>query len=77
VLKSQEFLSARPYNKAFAETFNHVRDFWAVPEYAKLLESCQKNLNAAVVKQLTPKQALDNIARECQAAFKAAGYPKA
>jgi multiple sugar transport system substrate-binding protein len=76
VLKSEEFLKATPYNAVFAETFNHVRDFWSVPEYAKLLESTQRNLNAAVVKQLTPKQAIDNIAKDHQAVFKAAGYPK-
>ncbi len=76
VLKSEEFLKARPYNPAFAETFNHVRDFWAVPEYAKLLESTQRNLNGAIVKQLTAKQAIDNIAKDHQTVFKEAGYPK-
>jgi multiple sugar transport system substrate-binding protein len=76
VLKSEDFLKAQPYNPAFAETFDHVRDFWAVPEYAKLMESTQRNLNAAVVKQQTPKQAIDSIAKDMQAVFKAAGYPK-
>jgi multiple sugar transport system substrate-binding protein len=76
LLKSEEFLNAQPYNPAFAETFDHVRDFWAVPEYAKLMDSTQRNLNAAVVKQLTPKQAIDNIAKETQAVFKQAGYLK-
>ena len=46
-------------------------------DYAKLLESCQRNLNAAIVKQLTPQQAIDTIAKETQAVFKSAGYPKA
>ncbi len=76
VLKSEEFLRARPHNPVFAETFDHVRDFWTVPEYAKLLDSSQRHLNAAVVGELTPKQALDNIAKEHQAVFKEAGYPK-
>ena len=47
------------------------------PEYAKLMDSTQRNLNAAVVKQQTPKQAIDNIAKETQAVFKQAGYLKA
>jgi len=77
VMASEDFLKAAPYNPAFAESFKHVRDFWAVPEYAKLLDSCQKHWNAAVVGQETPQQAMDNVAKEHQAIFDKAGKPKA
>src|SRR5262249_40601006 len=35
VLKSDAFLKATPYNKAFADTMFMVKDFWATPEYAE------------------------------------------
>ena len=38
VLKSDEFQNATPYNKAFYETMFKVKDFWAMPEYAELLQ---------------------------------------
>src|SRR5690606_25736165 len=38
VLESEEFQNATPYNKAFYETMFKVKDFWAVPEYAELLQ---------------------------------------
>ena len=41
VLKSDEFQNATPYNKAFYETMFKVKDFWAVPEYAELLQPAQ------------------------------------
>jgi multiple sugar transport system substrate-binding protein len=76
VLQSKEFQSIAPYNPAFVESMKYVRDFWAVPEYAELLQACQVQWNAAVTKQKTPKQAMDELAKEHEAIFKKAGYPK-
>lgn len=76
VLESPEFQKIAPYNPAFVESMKYVRDFWAVPEYAELLQSCQIHLNAAVTGQKTPKQALDDIAKEHEAIFRKAGYLK-
>src|SRR4029079_4691206 len=42
ILKSDEFQNATPYNKAFYETMFKVRDFWALPEYAELLDESQQ-----------------------------------
>jgi hypothetical protein len=38
VLKSSEFQNATPYNKAFYDTMFMVKDFWATPEYAEVLD---------------------------------------
>lgn len=50
VLRSKEFLTAKPYNPAFAESMQYARDFWAVPEYAELLKACQDIWNDAIVR---------------------------
>lgn len=76
VLESEEFLSAKPFNPVFAASFPHLRDFWTIPEYASLLESCQRHWNAAVVGQENPKQAMDAIAKEHTEILKKAGILK-
>lgn len=74
VLKSDTFLNATPYNKAFAASFPYLRDFWAIPEYAELLEACQTNWSAAIVGAKDPKKALDAIVRKHEEIFEDAGY---
>jgi len=75
VLKSDAFLDATPYNRAFMESMFIVKDFWANPEYADLLESIQRNLHQYIVAdQGTAQQALDNIAEDWDKTFKKYGY---
>ena len=74
VLQSDIFLEATPFNKAFAASFPYLRDFWAIPEYAELLDVCQTNWNAAIVGLKSPKEALDEIARKHEQIFEEAGY---
>ena len=74
VLESDEFLKMNPYNPAFVESLDYLRDFWAVKEYADLLQKCQEHWNAAVTGQKTAKEAMDDLARDHEAIFKAAGY---
>jgi multiple sugar transport system substrate-binding protein len=65
VLASPEFLEVAPFNAAFAETMNFVKDFWNIPVYGQLLEPVQRNLHNYVVGgQGTAQEALDNIANE-------------
>src|SRR5438034_661097 len=49
VLQSEKFRKATPYNQAFYETMFMVKDFWAVPEYAELLDSMNKRLHPFIV----------------------------
>jgi len=76
VLESDEFLKMNPYNPAFVESLKYVRDFWAVPEYAELLQKCQVHWNAAVTGLETPKEAMDSLAKEHEEIFERAGYYK-
>jgi len=74
VLRSDTFMNATPFNHAFAESFPYLRDFWAVPEYAELLEVCQTNWSAVIVGTKSPKAALEEIARKHKQIFEDAGY---
>ncbi len=74
VLQSDTFKMATPFNEAFAASFPYLRDFWAVPEYAELLEACQTNWSEAISKIKSPKEALDAIARKHEEIFEDAGY---
>jgi multiple sugar transport system substrate-binding protein len=77
VLKSKAFLEDTPYNQAFYETMFMVKDFWAVPEYAELLEICQRNWHQYVVGgKGTAKAAMDDIADGWEKIFKREGRLK-
>jgi multiple sugar transport system substrate-binding protein len=76
LLNSPEFINAKPYNKAMAESFQFVKDFWTIPEYAALLEVTQKYWTAACAGMMTPKEAMDAVAKEHTQILKDAGYLK-
>jgi len=61
-LDSPEFLEANPWNKVYAESVPRLRDMWNVPEYAKLIDIENTNVNAALNGAKDPQQALDDIA---------------
>ena len=74
VLESAEFQNATPYNKAFYETMFKVKDFWAVPEYAELLQQFNQRVYPYVVNgQGTAKETLDALTADWQATFKKYG----
>ncbi len=65
VLKSDEFQNATPYNKAFYDTMFMVKDFWATPEYAEILDQFNQNIYPYVVGGEGEAQAvLDKTAAE-------------
>ncbi len=77
VLASEAFLKAQPYNPAFADTMQVVKDFWNVPVYGQLLEVTQRELQAYVVGgQGTAKEVLDRIAEEHDRILRQAGLIK-
>ena len=74
VLKSDEFRKATPYNEAFYQTMFMVKDFWAVPEYAELLEQMKNRIGPFVVNgEGTAKDALDGVAKDWADTFKKYG----
>ena len=77
VLKSDKFRKATPYNEAFYQTMFMVKDFWAVPEYAELLDSMNKRLHPFVVgNKGTAQEALNGVANDWETAFKKYGRIK-
>jgi multiple sugar transport system substrate-binding protein len=74
VLKSDEFRKATPYNEAFYQTMFKVKDFWAVPEYAELLNAANQRIYPYIVGgEGTAKEALDALAGDWKATFKKYG----
>ncbi len=74
VLKSEEFQNATPYNKAFYETMFKVKDFWAVPEYAELLQQLNQRIYPYMIGgEGTAKETLDALAADWNATFKKYG----
>lgn len=70
VLESEEFQNATPYNKAFYETMFKVKDFWAVPEYAELLQQANQRLYPYIVgDEGTAEEALDALAKDWEGTF--------
>jgi len=79
VLASPEFLKVAPFNAAFAETMNFVKDFWNIPAYAPLLQSAQQTEHEFIVNGTgTAKDALDGLAKQWEEILKDpnAGVPK-
>ena len=74
VLESAEFQNATPYNKAFYETMFKVKDFWAVPEYARTAAAAQPAcLSVHRGGEGTAKETLDALAADWNATFKKYG----
>ena len=48
VLSSPEFLEANPFNQVYADSVPRLKDFWNLPEYAKLLNVHSTQVNAAI-----------------------------
>jgi multiple sugar transport system substrate-binding protein len=70
VLKSEAFRKKTPYNEAFYQTMFKVKDFWAVPEYAELLQQLNDRIYPVIVGgSTTSKEALDGLAADWKATF--------
>jgi len=65
VLASEEFLNNTPYNRAFSESMNVVKDFWNIPVFGEMLEPVNRILHPYIVDgQGDPKELLDQLAAE-------------
>src|SRR3954449_9171215 len=67
VINSPAFLETQPYNHVFAESVHRLKDFWNLPEYAKLLNVHSTQVNAAISGTQKPDAALDKLATDEQA----------
>lgn len=66
VLNSPEFLETQPYNQVFTDSVTQLKDFWNLPEYAKLLNVHSTQVNAAISGTQQPDAALDKLAKDEQ-----------
>ncbi|MCB1501668.1 MAG: extracellular solute-binding protein [Bauldia sp.] len=74
VLESPEFQASSPYAKTFLDSMAIVKDFWAEPAYAELLQAMQKRVHDYVVAdQGTAQEALDELVQDWTEVFESEG----
>ena len=73
LLSSEEFARAAPYNTTFAESLDHLQDFWNVPVYNELLAAAGQHLGAALDGTSSSADALNALAEEHEMILMEAG----
>ena len=73
-MNDPSFATSQPYAQTFLDSMAIVKDFWAEPSYASLLQASQKRFHDYVVAgQGTAKEAMDGLAADWTAVFKDEG----
>jgi multiple sugar transport system substrate-binding protein len=72
-LESPEFLDSSPFAQVYTDSVSRMRDMWNVPEYAKLIDIENTNVNAALNGAKDPEDALDDIAKDQQEVLDSSG----
>ena len=68
ILASAKFRGATPYNEAFYDSMFVVKDFWALPYYAELLDQLNEHLGPYMLSEkITARAALDGLAADWKA----------
>lgn len=73
ILRSDAFLKATPYNAAFAQSLDHVQDFWNVPVYNELLAKAVQRLAGSLDGLASSQEALTGLAKDHDGIFEDAG----
>jgi multiple sugar transport system substrate-binding protein len=73
ILASAAFRAQTPYNAPFADSIDTMRDFWNVPVFNELLNVTQKHLGRALDGEVSPQDALDQLAADKERILKDAG----
>ena len=74
VVEDPGFATSQPYAQTFLDSMAIVKDFWAEPSYATLLQSSQKWFHDYVVAgNGTAKEALDGLVADWQETFEEEG----
>ncbi len=70
VVEDPGFATSQPYAQTFLDSMAIVKDFWAEPSYATLLQASQKYFHDYVVAgNGTAKEALDGLVKDWHATF--------
>lgn len=64
ILDSAGFKAAQPWNPMVGKTFSMVKDFWNMPEYSTMLNVLNNTINQSMTGGISPKDALDAIAKK-------------
>jgi multiple sugar transport system substrate-binding protein len=76
ILASPEFRNATPYNEAFYQSMFKMKDFWAVPVYAEMLDEAAQTFYPYVVEGTgTAQETMDALAAKWVDTLKAGGFP--
>ncbi len=74
VVEDPSFATSQPYAQTFLDSMAIVKDFWAEPSYASLLQASQKRFHDYVVAgQGTAKEALDGLVKDWTDVFEDEG----
>jgi multiple sugar transport system substrate-binding protein len=74
VVEDPGFATSQPYAQTFLDSMAIVKDFWAEPSYATLLQDAQKRFHDYVVAgQGTAQEALDGLVKDWHATFEEEG----
>ena len=74
VVNDPGFATSQPYAQTFLDSMAIVKDFWAEPSYASLLQPAQKRFHDYVVAgQGTSKEALDALVKDWKEVFEDEG----
>ena len=74
VVEDPGFATSQPYAQTFLDSMAIVKDFWAEPAYATLLQASQKRFHDYVVAgQGTAQEALDGLVADWTASFEEEG----
>jgi len=74
VVESPDFATSQPYAQTFLDSMAIVKDFWAEPAYATLLQDTQKRFHDYVVAGTgTAQEALDGLVADWTATFEDEG----
>jgi multiple sugar transport system substrate-binding protein len=66
--------ASQPYAQTFLDSMAIVKDFWAEPSYAPLLQAMQKRVhNYVIAGKGTAKEALDGLVKDWTEVFKEEG----
>ena len=70
VVDDPSFASSQPYAKPFLDSMAIVKDFWAEPSYASLLQASQKRFHDYVIaNQGSAKDALNGLVKDWKGVF--------
>ncbi|HEY0791154.1 MAG TPA: extracellular solute-binding protein [Chthoniobacterales bacterium] len=77
ILASKEFRAATPYNEAFYQSMQMVKDFWTIPEYAEMLTASNKRWHPYIVANKgTAEEAMNGLEKDWASILKKSGYLK-